>query len=168
MRRRGGAWLAFWLGAVASGCASSVANDAAEAPRSAASPPPGAPGAERRASARQMVGCAAGDRAAPVRARLEGKASYYHDSLAGNRTASGAIYRPNRLSAAHRRLPFGTRVRVTRLDVSPPVAVCVTVNDRGPFGDKRRIIDLSRRAAESLKMIRAGVVPVRVEVLAGK
>lgn len=94
---------------------------------------------------------------------LSGFASYYANSLAGNPTASGAPYDPKLFSAAHRTLPFGTRLRVTRTDekLSP---VCVTVNDRGPFSGHRRIVDLSRRAAEQLEMIGEGVVPVRVEV----
>jgi rare lipoprotein A len=61
-------------------------------------------------------------------------------------------------------LPFGTRLRVTRTDTNQ-APVCVTVNDRGPFAGRRRIVDLSRRAAEALEMIGEGVVPVRVDVL---
>jgi rare lipoprotein A (peptidoglycan hydrolase) len=94
---------------------------------------------------------------------LSGSATYYADSLAGNPTASGAPYDPRHFSAAHRTLPFGTRLRVTRTDVALP-PVCVTVNDRGPYAGRRRIVDLSRRAAERLEMIGHGVVPVRVEV----
>ena len=97
---------------------------------------------------------------------LEGRASYYADSLAGNSTASGEPYDPSALTAASRDLPFGTRLRVIRVDNGRTVVV--RVNDRGPFGDHRRIIDLSRRAAETLDMIRAGVVSVRVEVLAAQ
>ena len=93
----------------------------------------------------------------------EGKATFYSDSLAGHRTANGDHYDPRALTAAHRTLPFGTRVRVTnqRNDRS----VVVVINDRGPFGRSDRIIDLSRAAAEALDMIAAGVVPVRLEVL---
>jgi len=94
---------------------------------------------------------------------LSGFASYYHDSLSGNPTASGAPYDPGLFSAAHRTLPFGTRLRVTRTDVAAP-PVCVTVNDRGPFAGRRRIVDLSRRAAEAIDMTGKGVVPVRVDV----
>jgi rare lipoprotein A len=94
---------------------------------------------------------------------LSGYASYYADSLSGNLTASGATYDPELYSAAHRTLPFGTRLRVTRTDLKLP-PVCVTVNDRGPFRGRRRIVDLSRRAAEALDMVGEGVVPVRVEV----
>ena len=110
---------------------------------------------------------------APVRAKaddnakvldvLEGKVSYYHDSLSGNHTANGEVYDPKKLTAAHRKLPFGTRVRITRLDNGR--SVTVRVNDRGPFGRRKRIFDLSRAAAEKLDMIHAGVVEVRAEVL---
>ncbi len=84
------------------------------------------------------------------------KASYYADSLAGNSTASGEPYDPKKLTAAHRTLPFGTRLRVTREGHGE---VLVTVNDRGPFIDGR-IIDLSRAAAEKIDMITAGVADV--------
>ena len=99
----------------------------------------------------------------PAQQVLEGKVTYYSDSLAGNTTANGEIYDPNMLTAAHRTLPFGTVVRVTRKQDGR--SVIVRVNDRGPFGDKNRILDLSRAAAERLGMLRAGVVPARVEVL---
>jgi rare lipoprotein A len=94
---------------------------------------------------------------------LEGKATYYGDSLAGNKTASGEVYDPRAFTAAHRTLPFGTVVRVVRLDTQRYVYVRIT--DRGPFGNRQRIIDLSKIAAERLGMLRAGVVKVRVEVL---
>lgn len=92
-----------------------------------------------------------------------GLASYYHDALHGLTTASGEPYDKTALTAAHKRLPLGTRVRVT--DLSTGRSVVVRINDRGPFIDGR-IIDLSRRAAAALGMIRRGVVEVRVEVLA--
>jgi rare lipoprotein A len=95
-------------------------------------------------------------------AAQEGYASYYSDRLAGRSTASGEPYRPERFTAAHRTLPFGTVVRVQRRD--SPAEVVVRINDRGPFAGAQRVIDLSRAAAERLGMIRAGVVPVRVEV----
>ncbi len=94
---------------------------------------------------------------------LRGKASYYHSSLAGNNTANGEVYDPALLTAANRELPFGTIVRVTRIDNGK--SVTVRVNDRGPFGSKTRILDLSRAAAEKLDMIKAGVVDVRAEIL---
>jgi rare lipoprotein A len=99
--------------------------------------------------------------------RQRGLASYYASSLAGHRTASGERYQPSRLTAAHRRLPFGTLVRVRRVDgAGRPYgpSVVVRVNDRGPF-DERRVIDLSHAAARALGMLRDGVVPVELEVV---
>lgn len=97
---------------------------------------------------------------------LRGRVSYYADSLAGHRTANGERYDPAELTCASRDLPFGTRLRVTREDTG--ASVVVRVNDRGPFGRRTRILDLSRRAAEELSMIRAGVIEVRVEILDGE
>lgn len=98
----------------------------------------------------------------------EGRASYYSDRLAGRSTASGEPYEPTALTAASRDLPFGTRVRVHRVDAEGRslASVVVRVNDRGPFRDHARILDLSRAAAEALDMIRAGVVSIRAEILA--
>lgn len=99
---------------------------------------------------------------------LEGRASYYSDALAGRSTASGEPYDPRAFTAASRDLPFGTRVRVTRVDGegNAMATVVVRINDRGPHRDRRRILDLSRAAAEQLDMIRAGVVQIRAEILA--
>lgn len=94
---------------------------------------------------------------------LVGRASYYADSLAGHPTASGEPYDPDAFTGANRDLPFGTRVRVVRVDDGR--SVVVRINDRGPFGRKKRILDVSRAAAEKLGMIREGVIDVRVEVL---
>jgi len=94
---------------------------------------------------------------------LHGEASYYSNSLAGRRTASGERYDPKKLTAASRTLPFGTRLRVTRVDTGESVEV--TVNDRGPFGQRRRILDLSRAAADRLDMRRKGHIEVEAEVL---
>ncbi len=110
---------------------------------------------------------AAGDGAgadADVVSVHRGQATYYADRFHGRTTASGERFDQGAMTAAHRRLPFGTRVRVTNLHND--ASVVVRINDRGPFGDRRRIIDVSRAAAETLDMIRAGVVPVKVEVLA--
>lgn len=93
---------------------------------------------------------------------LTGVASYYHDSLHGNKTASGNIYNKHQLSAAHKTLPLGTRVRVT--EPNSGRSVLLEVNDRGPF-IKGRIIDLSRRAATELGMIKKGLARVNVEIL---
>ena len=94
--------------------------------------------------------------------RAEGKASYYGKAHHGNKTASGERFDQNALTAAHRTLPFGTMVKVTNLDNDR--SVVVRINDRGPFA-RGRIIDVSRKAAEALDMIRSGVAPVRVESL---
>jgi rare lipoprotein A len=95
---------------------------------------------------------------------LKGQATYYGDKFTGRKTASGDRYRPEAFTAAHRSLPFGTRVRVKRLDGNNEV-VCVRINDRGPYGSASRIIDLSKAAAKELAMLRAGVVKVEIEVL---
>jgi len=91
-----------------------------------------------------------------------GIASYYHDSLHGNKTASGQIYDKNKISAAHKSLPLGTRVRVT--DLRTGKSIEARVNDRGPFV-KGRIIDLSRQAAKELGLLKKGITKVKVEVL---
>jgi rare lipoprotein A len=97
----------------------------------------------------------------PPRSQI-GIASFYARMHHGNRTASGRVYRQGELTAAHRTLPFGTRVRVTNL--ANRRSVVVTVTDRGPFV-RGRIIDLSRRAARELGILRAGTARVRVVVL---
>ena len=89
----------------------------------------------------------------------EGIASYYADRYQGRQTASGERFDQQALSAAHPSLPFGTRVRVTHLGNGRETVV--RVNDRGPFV-RGRIIDLSRRAAEELDMLRSGTAPVRI------
>jgi rare lipoprotein A len=94
---------------------------------------------------------------------IEGRVSYYADSLAGHSTATGEPYDPTDLTAASRDLPFGTIVRVVRIDTG--ATVVVRINDRGPFGRRTRILDLSRAAAEALDMIRAGVIDARAEIL---
>jgi rare lipoprotein A len=94
--------------------------------------------------------------------KAEGKASYYGSRHHGKRTASGERFDQHALTAAHRTLPFGTRVKVTNLNNDRTVVV--RINDRGPHV-RGRIIDLSREAAERLGMLRAGVAPVRVESL---
>ena len=111
------------------------------------------------------LGCAseASARRGPARVGTvqEGRASYYGKKFAWHRTASGERYDPNGMTAAHKTLPFGTRIRVTRTGGS---SVVLRVNDRCgcPHG---RIVDVSEAAARKLDMMRAGVVPVRVEVI---
>jgi rare lipoprotein A len=92
-----------------------------------------------------------------------GLATWYGGKHHGGPTASGERFNMRDLTAAHRRLPFGTRVRVTNLRNGK--SVTVRINDRGPYG-RGRIIDLSWAAAREIDMIEAGVVRVRLEVLA--
>lgn len=92
----------------------------------------------------------------------KGEASYYGYELAGNPTASGELFDPEEMTAAHPTLPFGTHVRVTNLHNEQTVVV--RINDRGPFA-KDRIIDVSRAAAEELGMLHRGRAPVHIEVL---
>jgi rare lipoprotein A len=100
----------------------------------------------------------------PVLDESQGEASYYADKFAGKTTASGEVFDPNEMTAAHPELPFGTRVRVTRVGGEREQAVTVRINDRGPYADNR-IIDLSEAAAKRIGMIAEGVVEVRIEVL---
>ncbi|MCS7000244.1 MAG: septal ring lytic transglycosylase RlpA family protein [Bacteroidota bacterium] len=88
-----------------------------------------------------------------------GLASYYHDDFHGRRTASGEVFRQDRLTAAHPTLPFGTRVHVRNLRNGRSVVVRIT--DRGPFVPGR-IIDLSRAAAEHLGMLADGIAEVEI------
>jgi rare lipoprotein A len=90
---------------------------------------------------------------------IEGVASYYWE---GSRVASGGKYNPNGLTAAHRTLPFGTRVRVS--DPKTNRSVVVTINDRGPFVHGR-VLDLSLGAARALGMESRGVSRVHADVL---
>ncbi|MCS6965914.1 MAG: septal ring lytic transglycosylase RlpA family protein [Candidatus Kapabacteria bacterium] len=94
--------------------------------------------------------------------RFRGFASFYGREFAGRPTASGEIYAPEALTAAHRTLPFGTRLRVTNLRNGR--SVIVRINDRGPQHPER-VIDLSEAAARALEMLREGVVEVECEVL---
>ncbi len=91
-----------------------------------------------------------------------GIASYYANSLHGRRTANGERYDPKALTAAHRTLPFGSRVRVTNLDNGR--SVVVRINDRGPHVEKR-VIDLSYAAAQELRFIDHGTTRVSLEVV---
>ena len=91
-----------------------------------------------------------------------GIASWYGPGFHGRQTASGERFDQNALTAAHRSLAFGTRVRVTNL--SNGRSVVVIINDRGPFVGGR-IIDLSKKAAAKIGMVRQGTAKVRVEVI---
>ncbi len=95
----------------------------------------------------------------------EGIASWYGPGFHGKKTASGERFNQNALTAAHKLLPFGTKLRVTNL--SNGREVVVRINDRGPFSS-RRIIDLSKKAAEKLGMLRSGTAKVRIAALDDK
>lgn len=98
----------------------------------------------------------------PVRMRLTGFASWYGPGFHGNPSASGERFNQHAMTAAHRTLPFGTRVLVTNLDNGQ--SVVVRINDRGPFHGNR-VIDLSTAAARVLGLIQSGVAPVRLDVI---
>lgn len=102
------------------------------------------------------------DRLAPRSSNqvFSGKASYYSYPI--GKTASGASFSRHSLTAAHRNLPFGTRVRVT--DLASSKSVVVRINDRGPWV-RGRVLDLSLGAARSLGITDRGVAQVRAEVL---
>src|SRR5687768_313563 len=93
----------------------------------------------------------------------EGIASYYHNSLAGNSTASGEKYDPDEATCAHRTLPFGSEVEIE--DVKTGRTARCVINDRGPYA-KGRIIDMSRAVAEELGVYgKRGVAKVKLRVL---
>lgn len=89
-----------------------------------------------------------------------GKASFYGNEFNGRKTASGSVYNKNKLTAAHKTLPFGTVVRVK--NTANGKTVKVTITDRGPF-IKGRIIDLSEKAAEDIDMVNQGVAQVQLK-----
>jgi rare lipoprotein A len=91
-----------------------------------------------------------------------GKASFYADKFEGVSTASGERYRHNKLTGAHKTLPFGTKVRVTNTENNQSVEV--VINDRGPYVEGR-IIDLSKEAAERLGFVNKGLAEVKLEVV---
>ncbi len=91
-----------------------------------------------------------------------GKASYYANKYQGRQTASGERFNQNAKTAAHKKLPFGTTVKVT--NVNNGKSVVVRINDRGPFV-KGRIIDLSKSAFSTIANTQLGVIDVIVEVI---
>lgn len=91
-----------------------------------------------------------------------GKASFYADKFEGKPTASGEKYKHSKLTAAHKTLPFGTKIKVT--NVANNQSVEVVVNDRGPYVEGR-VVDLSKAAAEKLGFINQGIAEVQIEVL---
>ena len=92
-----------------------------------------------------------------------GTAVFYSDKLVGRPLTSGEKYDKNALTAAHRTLPLGTKVKVTNLKNNK--SVVVRINDRGPHGPKTEIIDVSGRAAQELDMIKDGRAKVKLEVI---
>jgi len=96
---------------------------------------------------------------------IEGISSYYGPKFHGRLTASGEVFDMHQLTAAHKTLPFGTRIRVTNLDNNKQVVVII--NDRGPFV-KDRILDLSLGAAKKIDLIQSGTAKVKIEILNGK
>jgi len=103
-----------------------------------------------------MIGCAHRTH------REAGKASWYGPGFRGKPTASGERFVPRKKTAAHRTLPFGSVVRVTRTDTGQSVRV--VVNDRGPYV-AGRVVDLSKGAARRIDMLDDGVVPVELKVV---
>ncbi len=93
--------------------------------------------------------------------QVTGIASYYGGKFHGKRTASGEIFNKNAMTAAHRSLPFGTKVKVTNLRNG--MTVLVRVNDRGPHV-RGRMIDLSQAAAKKIGLSYAGTARVKLEV----
>ena len=100
----------------------------------------------------------------PAAPAQTGVASWYGEEWQGRTTASGKPFDVRKLTAAHRTLPLNTRARVTNLQTGRSVEV--TIIDRGPYTDGR-VIDLSKAAAMKLGMLKEGLVPVRIESLAG-
>ena len=128
-----------------------------EAKRSTSSEPQPKPGAAlpKRRDSR--------DNPAPNGYVEEGNASWYGPPFHGRKASNGETYDMNKYTAAHRTLPFNTRVRVTNLETGK--SLVVRINDRGPFKDDR-IIDLSLAAAKELELIGTGTARVRLEVVA--
>ena len=91
-----------------------------------------------------------------------GEASWYGPGFFGNRTANGEVFRPGTMTAAHRTLPFGTKVKVTNLRNGRETIV--RINDRGPFSGQR-VIDIAHWAAQHLGFVSSGIAQVRLEVL---
>jgi len=116
------------------------------------------------AAAALIPGASPGQASETVRVAqtVSGPASWYGGKFHGRRTANGERFNKNELTAAHRSLPFGTRVRVTNQRNGR--SVVVRINDRGPFIGNR-VIDLSQAAAQAVGMVRSGVAPVQLDIL---
>jgi rare lipoprotein A len=135
--------------------------ETAEAARRSTEVPEAAEPRPKPASSRPAKPRASGT-APDVAFMEEGNASWYGNPFHGRRSSNGEVYDMNKLTAAHRTLPFDTLVRVTNLNNGKSTVVRIT--DRGPFV-ANRIIDLSQAAAREIESIGPGVVPVRIEVL---
>jgi|SRR5690554_6072256 len=113
-----------------------------------------------------MAGCSIAPKSGPggkwVGHRETGQASYYADKFQNRKTASGEPYKSGRKTAAHRTLPFGSKVKVT--NVRNGKSVVVRINDRGPFV-RGRVIDLSRSSFASIGNVSDGLLKVRIEVV---
>lgn len=95
---------------------------------------------------------------------LDGFATWYGSDWHGKPTASGDRFNKHKMTAAHRTLPLGSKIRVT--NTANGRSVELVVNDRGPYGKRReRIVDVSEAAARQLRFINAGVCPVHIDVL---
>lgn len=104
-------------------------------------------------------------RSAEPRKVIHGEASWYGPGFHGRKTASGAIFDQNKLTAAHKTLPLGTKARVTNLENGSTVEV--EINDRGPYVGQR-VIDLSHAAADALGFVESGITLVQIELLPGE
>jgi rare lipoprotein A len=93
---------------------------------------------------------------------LKGKASYYGEKFHGRQTASGEIFNMYAMTAAHKSLPFGTKIKVTNNNSNK--SVIVEINDRGPFVTDR-ILDLSYQAAREINMLNSGVADVTIKII---
>lgn len=99
---------------------------------------------------------------AEIGTKITGVASYYGPGFDGRKTASGEIFDQTKLTCAHKTLPFGTKLKVTRKNNGK--SVVVRVNDRGPYA-KGRVLDVSTAAAKKLGMLKAGHAEVVAEVI---
>jgi rare lipoprotein A len=113
-----------------------------------------------------LAGLTAAALGAPATAHdriFKGEAIYYSDEFSGETMACGGKYRPRKMVAAHRKLPCGTTIRVKNR--ANGRVVRLTVKDRGPYGDKDTIVDVSRRAARRLRFFDDGRAKVRLTVV---
>lgn len=147
--------------ASAAGVADIVTN-AAEPMATGAAAAEAAPDAAETTAALRAAGREGAAAREPALETITGSASYYADKFEGRRTASGVPFRQARMWAAHKTLPFGTRLRVTNLANGNEVEVEVV--DRGPYA-RGRVLDLSKTAARQLDFIRSGHARVKIEVL---